>query len=97
MDPVAAPADPPAQAARFAAAIDAANACFGQVNSEMAALQASWRGEAAVRFGQAMNDWERQFDRILGSLADLVDVARGAAAHSAAECSDERIRCADRR
>ena len=90
MDPVPAPAE-----ARFATAIDAANACFGQVNSEMAALQASWRGEASVRFGQAMNDWEQQFDRILASLADLVDVARGAAAPPAAQRSDERIRCAD--
>ena len=96
MDPVPAPAGAAAQA-RFAAAIDAANACFGQVNSEMAALQASWRGEASVRFGQAMNDWEQQFDRILRSLADLVDVARGASAHPAAERSNERLRCADRR
>ncbi|MFE3178251.1 WXG100 family type VII secretion target [Amycolatopsis sp. NPDC059090] len=97
MDPVPAPAGLADQAARFEAAIDAANACFGTVNSEMAALQASWRGEAAVRFGQAMNDWEQQFDRILGSLADLVDVARGTAASPAAERSDERLRCADRR
>ncbi|GAB3368795.1 WXG100 family type VII secretion target [Amycolatopsis echigonensis] len=96
MDPVPAPAGLPEQAERFAAAIDAANACLGTVNSEMAALQASWRGEAAVRFGQAMNDWEQQFDRILGSLADLVDVARGAAAPVAANCSDERVRGADR-
>ncbi|WP_116202138.1 WXG100 family type VII secretion target [Amycolatopsis circi] len=91
MDPVPAPAG-----ARFAAAIDAANACFGTVNNEMAALQASWRGEAAVRFGQAMNDWEQQFDRILGSLADLVDAARATAATAAAKCSNERSRCADR-
>lgn len=97
MDPVPAPAGLPEQAARFAAAIDAANACFGTVNSEMAALQASWRGEAAVRFGQAMNDWEQQFDRILESLADLVDVARGVAASTAAKCSNERLRCTDRR
>lgn len=88
MDPVPVPAG-----ARFAAAIDAANACFGTVNSEMAALQASWRGEAAVRFGQAMNDWEQQFDRILASLADLVDVARGTAASTTAQCSNERVRC----
>ncbi|WP_409185099.1 WXG100 family type VII secretion target [Amycolatopsis sp. VS8301801F10] len=83
--------------ARFAAAIDAANACFGTVNSEMAALQASWRGEAAVRFGQAMNDWEQQFDRILASLADLVDVARGTAASSTVERSNEHLRCAEPR
>ncbi|WP_037367783.1 WXG100 family type VII secretion target [Amycolatopsis orientalis] len=83
--------------ARFAAAIDAANACFGTVNSEMAALQASWRGEAAVRFGQAMNDWEQQFDRILASLTDLVDVARETAASTTVKRSNERVRCADRR
>ncbi|WP_020664876.1 WXG100 family type VII secretion target [Amycolatopsis benzoatilytica] len=89
MDPVGAQ---PGEAARFAAAIDAANSCFGEVNSEMAALQASWRGEASARFGQAMNDWEQQFDRILGSLADLVQVA-----HAATNRSDERARCAGRR
>ncbi|WP_033293731.1 WXG100 family type VII secretion target [Amycolatopsis jejuensis] len=74
--------DPHEAAGRFEDAIDSANACLGQVNTEMAALQASWRGEASARFGQAMNDWEQQFDRILGSLTDLLRVTGGSGERS---------------
>ncbi|WP_239154412.1 WXG100 family type VII secretion target [Amycolatopsis sp. FDAARGOS 1241] len=65
-------------AGEFARAIDSANAHLRQVNNEMAALQASWRGDASVRFGQAMNEWEQQYDLILGRLADLLAVTGGA-------------------
>lgn len=66
-----------AAAGSFAGAIASANARLRGVNSEMAALQASWRGDAAVRFGQAMNDWEREYDVILSSLARLLEVTGG--------------------
>ncbi|MEW2501720.1 WXG100 family type VII secretion target [Amycolatopsis sp. NPDC047767] len=75
-------------AGEFARAIDSANAHLRRVNSEMAALQASWRGDASVRFGQAMNDWEQQYDLILGRLADLLAVTGGAA--DACPAADER-------
>jgi WXG100 family type VII secretion target len=58
-------------AGQFARAIESANAHLRQVNTEMAVLQTSWRGEASVRFGQAMNEWEQQFDVIVGRLEDL--------------------------
>jgi WXG100 family type VII secretion target len=65
-------------AARFADAVEAANARLRGVNSEMATLQASWRGEAAVRFGQAMTDWEQQFEVILSRLERLREITGGA-------------------
>ena len=40
-------------------------------------VQASWRGEAAVRFGQAMRDWEQEFDVILSRLARLLETTGG--------------------
>ncbi|WP_326957817.1 WXG100 family type VII secretion target [Amycolatopsis sp. NBC_01286] len=64
-------------AVRFASAIEAANSQLRDVNSEMATLQAAWRGEAAVRFGQAMNDWEQEFDVILTRLAWLLEATGG--------------------
>ena len=64
-------------AARFAHAIEAAHSRLRDVNSEMAMVQASWRGEAAVRFGQAMRDWEQEFDVILSRLALLLETTGG--------------------
>lgn len=66
-----------AAAGSFAGAIESANARLRGVNSEMAVLQASWRGDAAVRFGQAMTDWEREYDVIVSSLARLLEVTGG--------------------
>jgi WXG100 family type VII secretion target len=65
-------------AGQFARAIESANAHLRQVNTEMAVLQTSWRGEASVRFGQAMNEWEQQFDVIVGRLEDLMAATSGA-------------------
>lgn len=79
------PAHPSGAAVRFARAIDSANACLRPVNSAMAGLQASWRGEGSVRFGQAMHDWEREFDLILHRLGDL-----RALVAQPAKCSCER-------
>lgn len=64
-------------AVRFACAIEAAGAHLRDVNSEMALAQASWRGEASVRFGQAMSDWEQEFDVILSRLARLYELTGG--------------------
>ena len=74
----AGPTDDMKQAAgSFAEAIESANARLRGVNSEMAMLQASWRGDAAVRFGQAMNDWEQEYDVILSRLSRLLEVTGG--------------------
>ncbi|MGV9364060.1 WXG100 family type VII secretion target [Amycolatopsis sp. NPDC003731] len=64
-------------AACFAATLDGARSRLRDVNSEMAMVQASWRGEASVRFGQAMSDWEQEFDVILSRLARLLEATGG--------------------
>jgi WXG100 family type VII secretion target len=64
-------------AACFASALDAARSRLDAVNSEMAMVQAAWRGEASVRFGQAMRDWEQEFDVILSRLARLLETTGG--------------------
>ncbi|WP_410641413.1 WXG100 family type VII secretion target [Amycolatopsis sp. lyj-346] len=64
-------------AACFAHALDGARSRLRDVNSEMAMVQASWRGEASVRFGQAMSDWEQEFDVILSRLAQLLEATGG--------------------
>ncbi|HEY3470216.1 MAG TPA: WXG100 family type VII secretion target [Amycolatopsis sp.] len=64
-------------AARFAHAVEVARSHLRDVNSEMAMVQASWRGEASVRFGQAMSDWEQEFDVILSRLAGLLETTGG--------------------
>jgi len=74
----AAPTDDMKQAAaRFAYALETARSRLRDVNSEMAVAQASWRGEASVRFGQAMRDWEQEFDVILSRLAGLLETTGG--------------------
>ncbi|MBB4688439.1 WXG100 family type VII secretion target [Amycolatopsis jiangsuensis] len=83
--PRAVPADLRRAADHFAWAIDSAHACLRPVNSDMAVLQASWRGEGSVRLGQAMNDWERQFDAILTHLGELRDLVT-----NPRYCSNER-------
>lgn len=64
-------------AAGFAHALEAARSRLRDVNSEMAMAQASWRGEASVRFGQAMRDWEQEYDVILSRLAQLLETTGG--------------------
>jgi WXG100 family type VII secretion target len=58
----------------FEHAINSANSHLQQINNEMATLQASWRGEASTKFGQAMNDWEQQFDIIIKKLVHMLEV-----------------------
>ncbi|MEU4254043.1 WXG100 family type VII secretion target [Amycolatopsis sp. NPDC026612] len=64
-------------AACFAYAVEAARSRLRDVNSEMATAQASWRGEASVRFGQAMSDWEQEFDVIFSRLTELLEATGG--------------------
>lgn len=64
-------------AVRIAYAIEAAGAHLRDVTSEMAMVQASWRGEASVRFGQAMTDWEQEFDVIHSRLVRLFELTGG--------------------
>ncbi|GAA3571484.1 hypothetical protein GCM10022222_64480 [Amycolatopsis ultiminotia] len=73
--PQAVPSEMRTAEGRFAHAIDSANACLRPVNFDLADLQASWRGDASVRLGQAINDWERQFEVILARLGALRDLA----------------------
>lgn len=47
------------------------------VNGQMAALQASWTGEASQRFGQAMNDWEGDFLIVIHKLDHMIEVMTG--------------------
>ncbi len=64
-------------AVRIAYAIEAAGAHLRDVNSEMAMAQVAWRGEASVRFGQAMSDWEQEFDVIHSRLVRLFELTGG--------------------
>ncbi|MFD9895272.1 WXG100 family type VII secretion target [Amycolatopsis sp. NPDC059027] len=45
-----------------------------RVNSLMASLQASWRGQASTQFNQAMDNWERSFQVIINKLISMMDV-----------------------
>lgn len=47
------------------------------VNGQMAALQATWTGEASLRFSQAMNDWEADFLTVIQKLDHMVEVMTG--------------------
>jgi WXG100 family type VII secretion target len=70
----------------FETASSTATGQMQRVNSEMVTLQASWTGDASIKFGQAMNDWERQFDIIIRELNHMIEVMGGNAnAYSANE------------
>jgi WXG100 family type VII secretion target len=44
------------------------------VNTEIAALQSTWTGQAALNFGQAMDTWETAFQSIINDLLHMADV-----------------------
>jgi WXG100 family type VII secretion target len=44
-----------------------------RINSEMATLQASWKGSASMTFGQAMDAWESAFQRVINELIGMMD------------------------
>ncbi|MEC3975223.1 WXG100 family type VII secretion target [Amycolatopsis sp. H20-H5] len=43
------------------------------INENQAQLMATWRGDASVKFGQAMNDWENQFSVIVKELNHMIE------------------------
>jgi WXG100 family type VII secretion target len=61
----------------FEPAINSANSHLQQINSEMATLQAAWRGAASAKFGQAMSDWGQQFDIVIKKVTHLLEVMDG--------------------
>lgn len=67
---------------------------LNSINSEMAALQATWTGQASVRFSQAMNDWEGNFLVIVRRLNDMIS-AMGGNAQDYARQADEAASIAD--
>lgn len=50
------------------------NGLLQSVNSQMAALQVSWTGQASMGFNQAMDNWEGAFQRVIGELINMLDV-----------------------
>ncbi|BCJ67307.1 WXG100 family type VII secretion target [Polymorphospora rubra] len=74
--PVVQTTDPGMQAAatEFAAKTQEFTGHLRSVNSEMATLQASWRGDASNSFNQAMDNWERSFQNIINQLINMMDV-----------------------
>ncbi|KAA5830113.1 WXG100 family type VII secretion target [Saccharopolyspora hirsuta] len=44
-----------------------------RVNTTMAALQASWHGEASQRFNVAMDNWELSFNKIIEKLLHMME------------------------
>jgi WXG100 family type VII secretion target len=67
-----------ARAARlFEGASSEASGHLASVNREMAALQASWTGRASLLFGQAMNEWETNFETVIAKLNHMIEVMGG--------------------
>lgn len=50
---------------------------LSSINSEMAALQATWTGAASARFSDAMNSWENNFMVIIRKLNDMIEAMGG--------------------
>lgn len=68
---------------QFEAASTNAASQIQRVSAELASLQASWNGDASVRFGHAMSDWEAQFGVIVAELNHMIEVMGG----HAGECA----------
>ncbi|MEV5543057.1 WXG100 family type VII secretion target [Saccharopolyspora shandongensis] len=64
-----------------------------RVNSLMASLQASWRGQASGQFNQAMDNWERSFQTIINKLINMMDVM-GVNTKQYASAEDEAVNTA---
>ena len=64
-------------AALFQGASDEATGHLKSINEEMAALQATWTGDASTRFSRAMNDWENNFLTVISKLNDMIEVMTG--------------------
>jgi len=50
---------------------------LSSINTEMAALQATWTGAASMRFSQAMNSWEDNFMVIIRKLNGMIESMGG--------------------
>lgn len=44
------------------------------VNTDMQTLQASWTGDASMKFNQAMDNWESAFQSVINQLLHMMDV-----------------------
>ncbi|WP_433261129.1 WXG100 family type VII secretion target [Actinosynnema sp. CS-041913] len=64
-------------ASLFEAASSSATRQMQSVNENQASLMASWTGDASAKFGQAMNDWERQFQIIIQELNHMIETMGG--------------------
>ncbi|QWF78517.1 WXG100 family type VII secretion target [Amycolatopsis sp. CA-230715] len=62
---------------RFETASATATARLGAVGAELAALRSTWRGMAAPKFGQAMDDWARQVEIVVAELDRMALVLGG--------------------
>ncbi|WP_348651134.1 WXG100 family type VII secretion target [Micromonospora sp. WMMD882] len=63
-----------AAATEFAAKAQEFTGHLRSVNTQMATLQASWRGDASNSFNQAMDNWERSFQVVINQLLHMMDV-----------------------
>lgn len=76
----------------FEAASSHASSQLQTVNSEMATLSGTWQGDASARYGQAMSEWEANFQIIIRRLNDMVEVMGGnAQAYDATSEENEAI------
>jgi WXG100 family type VII secretion target len=62
---------------QFEAASMNAASQIQRVSAELASLRESWNGDAAVKFGHAMSDWEEQFGIIVAELNHMIEVMGG--------------------
>lgn len=64
-------------ASLFQDASSQATSQLSSINTEMAALQATWTGAASIRFSQAMNSWEDNFMVIINKLNGMIEAMGG--------------------
>jgi len=50
------------------------NGNLQSINSQMAALQGTWTGDASKGFNTAMDSWERSFQKVINELITMLDV-----------------------
>ncbi|MGH3431424.1 MAG: WXG100 family type VII secretion target [Thermocrispum sp.] len=76
----------------FEAASSQATSQKQSVNGEMAALAATWQGDASARYSQAMSEWEANFQIIINKLNEMVEVMGGnAQAYDTTSADNEAI------
>ncbi|MEV4703727.1 WXG100 family type VII secretion target [Couchioplanes caeruleus] len=63
-----------AAAQEFSNRVTQFNGNLQSVNSQMAALQATWTGDASKGFNNAMDSWERSFQKVINELITMLDV-----------------------